>query len=82
MTAFLEIILDQNDAYWIRWNKRMVESSESTAYSEVILILSRWSSARSSMMQNKLQFRAFELRAGSFLSLKFRQGRQGIRSLA
>lgn len=54
MTVFLEMILNQNDTYWIRQNKHVVESSESTAYSEVIIILSRWSSACSSIMQNKL----------------------------
>lgn len=53
MTVFLEIILDQNDACQIRQNNHMVESSESTAYSEVIIILSRWSSACSSIMINK-----------------------------
>lgn len=41
MTIFLEIILDQNDTCGIKQNKHMTESSESTAYSEVIIILSR-----------------------------------------
>lgn len=54
MTVFLEMVLNQNDTYWIRQNKHMVESSESTAYSEVIIILSRCPSACSLIMQNKL----------------------------
>lgn len=54
MTELLEMILNQNDTYWIRQNKHMVQSSKSTAYREVIIILSRWSSACFLIMQNKL----------------------------